>query len=308
MQREARRSVSEASLLCRSKIPSKRCVSSRDLGWSSLLIDVHSGMNWDRPYTAVTTLDPRIGVHFSGNYLIHFRSRGAWRQDPYRPGTTTVLRSDDERGFRFASSRETICEFANIYLPLDMLAETVDHMRRPGQSGSVPSFNQVQFHDRAITEVTRSLMGAMDAGADELYAETVSAWLAAHILMRERSFGLEDDTRNAGEISDRRLRRVIEFVSVHYANPITLEQLAAEAGISKYHFNRLFKEKVGKSPFRFLSEVRLMAARNLLLTTDMRVSEIALACGYSAPSPFTTAFAAQYGVPPLKFRSSARDA
>jgi AraC family transcriptional regulator len=304
MKPETRLAVSEASLRCRNEIPSRRCISSRDLGWTSLLVDVHTGMNWDRPYTAVTTLDPRIGVHFSGNYFIHFRSRGGWRQDVYRPGTTTVLRSDDERGFRFAPFHDDVCEFANIYVPLGQLAQTVDHLRRPGQRVSVPSFNQVQFHDRAITEVTRAVMRAMAAGADGLYADTVSAWLAAHIIVQERSFGLGEDTRNGGDISDKRLRRVIEFMSVHYAEQITLDQLAAEAGISKYHFTRLFRQKLGKTPFRYLSEIRLIAARRMLVTTNLRVNEIALACGYTAASYFTIAFTARYGVSPLKFRST----
>lgn len=304
MKSETRLSVSEASLHCRSEIPSKRCVSSRDLGWSSLLVDVHTGMNWNRGYTAVTTLDPRIGVHFSGNYLIHFFSRGAWRQDVYRPGTTTVLRSDDERGFRFAPLQDDDCKFANIYLPLDRLAETVDHLRRPGQYLSVPSFNQIQFHDRAILEVTRAVIGAMDAGADELYAETVSAWLSTHILVQDGLFALGDDTRSDTDLSDGRLRRVIEFMSVNFGKQITLEQLAAEAGISKFHFTRLFRQKVGKTPFRLLTDIRLAAARKMLVTTNMRVSEIALACGYSALSHFTTAFSARYGSSPVKYRAS----
>lgn len=301
---ETRSAVSDASLRCRDEIPSRRCVSSRDLGWTSLLVDVHTGMNWDRAYTAVTTLDPRIGVHFSGSYFIHFRSRGGWRQDAYRPGTTTVLRSDDERGFRFAPIRDDVCDFANIYLPLGQLAQTVDHLQRPGQRLAIPSFNQVQFHDRAITEVTRAVMRAMEVGADALYADTVGAWLAAHILIQERSFGLGEDTRRTGDISDRRLRRVIEFMSVHYPEQITLEQLAAEAGISKYHFTRLFREKVGKTPFRHLNETRLAAARTMLVTTDLRVSEIALACGFAAASHFTTAFTTRYGTAPLAFRNT----
>jgi AraC family transcriptional regulator len=96
---------------------------------------------------------------------------------------------------------------------------------------------------------------------------------------------------------------VIECMSVHYAEQITLEQLAAEAGISKYHFTRLFHQKLGKTPFRFLTEIRLAAARRMLVTTDLRAGEIALACGYSAASYFTIAFTARYGTPPLRFRS-----
>lgn len=296
--------VSKASLSCKDMIPSRQCVSSRDLGWTSLLVEVHSGMHWNRPYTAVTTLDPRIGVHFSGNYLIHFFSNGAWRQDVYRSGTTTVLRSDDERGFRFAPLQDDNCEFANIYLPFEQLAETADHLRRPGQRRSVPSFHQVQAHDSAIIEVTRAVIRAMESGADELYAETVSAWIASHVLIHEEAFGLGEDNRKGGTISDARLRRVIEFISVHFGEQLTLDRLAAEAGISKYHFTRVFHDRVGQTPFRFLTETRLAAAEKLLVTTNLRVGDIAMACGFAAASHFTTAFAARYGASPTAYRVS----
>jgi AraC family transcriptional regulator len=304
MDRAEKLAVSEASLRCRDEIPSKRCVSSRDVGWTSLLLEVHSGMYWNQPYTAITTLDPRIGVHFSGNYLIHFRSGGAWRQDVYRPGTTTVLRSDDERGFRFAPINDDECQFANIYLPLGQLAATVDHLRRPGQRSSVPSFHQVQANDRAIAEVTQAAMRAMEAGTGNLYAETVSAWIASHVLLNEKSFGLGDDSRSAGEISDARLRRVIEFMSVHFGEQLSLDQLAAEAGISKFHFTRRFRDTVGQTPYRFLTETRLAAARKMLITTNLRVSEIAMACGFTAASHFTTAFTARYSTSPTEYRAS----
>ena len=300
----ARPTVSAESLRCRSVIPSKHSTSSRDIGWTSLLVDVHSGMAWNRPYAAVTTLDPRIGVSFSGEYLIHFFSRGAWRADVNRPGMTTVLRVEDDRRFSFTPLQEDECRFALVYFPLEQLAAAADHFRRPGQRLAIPSFNQVQVEDRAITEVTRSVIRAMEAGADELYADTVSAWLATHVLVQERAAPGAEDTRRDGELSDGRLRRVVEFIAVHFAERITLEQLAAEAGISKFHFARLFRDKLGQTPFRFLAETRLAAARKMLVTTDMRVTEIALACGYAAASHFTTAFSAKYGTSPADFRAA----
>jgi AraC family transcriptional regulator len=307
MNGASRLEISEASFRCKDVIPSERCVSSRDLGWASLLVEVHSGIAWNKAYNAVTTLDPRVSVHLSGHYLIHYFSRGAWRQDFYRPGTTTVLRSDDERGFRFAPLQGKDCQFALVYFPLDQLVEAADHLRRPGQRHPIPSFHQAQAQDRAIAEVTRAVIRAMEAGADELYAETVSAWIASHVLINEKSFGLGEDTRRAGEISDARLRRVIDFIAANYGEQITLDQLATEAGISKFHFARMFREKVGKTPFKFLAETRLSAGRRLLVTTDLRVSEIALACGFGATSHFSAAFTARYGISPAQYRAAHED-
>src|ERR1700742_1740974 len=129
MSGDVRHAVSAASLRCKNAIPSKRCVSSRDLGWTSLLVDIHSGMGWNEVFTSVTTLDPRISVCFSGHWLVNFFARGSWRTDVSQPGTTTVLRLEDERRFRLAPLKNNDCHFALVYLPVDQLAETADHLR-----------------------------------------------------------------------------------------------------------------------------------------------------------------------------------
>lgn len=302
MKRDARWSVSSASLHCRSAIPSTHRASSRDLGWKALLVDVHSGIRWDKAYTAVTTLDPRIGVSLSGQYVCHYHHKGVWRPDVFRPGTTTVLRSDEPRRFRFTPLEMRECQFALLYIPLHQLEEMAEQLRRPGQQLSVPWFHQLLAHDAAITQVTRALIAAMEAGADELYAETVSAWLVAHVLVQYGPAALREESRGEGEISDRRLRRALELISAHFAERLTLAQLAAEAGISKFHFTRLFRKKVGMTPYRLLTETRLAAGRRMLLATDLTVGEVALHCGYASASHFTTAFTARYGTSPQDTR------
>ena len=96
----------------------------------------------------------------------------------------------------------------------------------------------------------------------------------------------------------------VYLLDVTCGQVLHLERLADEAGISKFHFTRLFREKVGQTPYRYLSEIRLAAAAKMLATTDLRVGEIALLCGYPIASHFTTAFAARYGAPPQEFRTT----
>ncbi|MFT3696541.1 MAG: AraC family transcriptional regulator [Kofleriaceae bacterium] len=289
--------LSAASLRCKNAVPSKRCVSS---DWSSLLVDVHTGIHWNKTYTAVTTLDPRIGVSLRGQYLSHYYSRGVWRPDVFAPNTTTVLRSDETRRFRFAPLDGNDCEFALIYIPLAQLEQAIEHLRRPGQRTNVPWFNQFLARDPAIAHVARAAIHAMNLGVDELYAGTVSAWLSAHILVGKRA----PDSRTPGELTDRRLARVIELISVHFADRLTLEQLAAEAGISKYHFTRLFRQKVGMTPYRFVQETRLAVAREMLVSTDLPIAEVGARCGYPAASHFATAFSSRYGMSPAAVRTA----
>lgn len=296
---------SPASLACRDAIPSLRSSSSRELGWSSLLVDVHHGVTWNQEYTAGTTLDPRIGVSLTGQYLSHYHASGRWRPDTYRPGTTTVLRSAETRRFRFAPLDDDECRFALLYFPQRLLDETAEHWRRPGQRAAALWFNQVVTEDGALSQVARSVIRAMRAGADSLYADTVSAWLAAHVLL-PRAFGTSDDERCAGEISDKRLRRVVELIAARFAEPLTLSELAAEAGISKFHFTRLFRQKLGRTPYRFLTETRLTAARSLLIGTDLSIGEVASYSGFSSPSRFATAFASKFGASAQAVRAAHR--
>lgn len=143
----------------------------------------------------------------------------------------------------------------------------------------------------------------MEDGEDDLYAETAAAWLTVHLLTRYSSLAGGDDHRTPGVITDARLARVIEFMSVHFADPLTLDQLADEACVSKYHFARLFRSGVGQSPLAFLADLRLDAACRMLVTSDLPIAAVGAACGYRAPSHFSAVFAARYGLTPHAYRS-----
>ena len=118
--------------------------------------------------------------------------------------------------------------------------------------------------------------------------------------------GGDPDDRSPGILTDRRLSRVVEFMSRHFAEPLTLDRLAREACLSRYHFARLFTAKVGQSPHRYLAGIRLDAARRMLETTDQSVAAIGAACGYPASSHFAAAFTARYGASPRDFRAGVK--
>ena len=122
--------------------------------------------------------------------------------------------------------------------------------------------------------------------------------LAAHSPWRH--FG--DDARNPGSISDRRLKRVLQYMRDHLSEPLTLEILAAEAGMSKFHFARLFRERTGIAPHAHLVNLRLECAAHLLTSTDLRVGEVAQHCGFASAAHFGSIFAKRFGRSPTLFR------
>ncbi len=298
----ARPSVSNESLQCRDVIPTARCVSSRDAGWTSLLVDVHTGVSSNEPYNSVMTPDPRVGISLSGRYSAEFFYRGRWRRDVHSPGSICVHRTGEVARWRFPVPEQANYRTALIYFPLAQLASAAEHMRRAGQPSALPPFNAIVGRDLAIAHVAHALIHAMDEGVDDLYAETVASWLAVHVLTR---YGKREplNDRRAGVVTDARISRVIELMSSHFAQPLSLERLAAEACVSKYHFVSLFRRAVGQTPHRYLTEVRLEAAVRLLLTSDLTVTQVGLACGFTRASHFSSAFKMKHGVTPTVFRS-----
>jgi AraC family transcriptional regulator len=104
-----------------------------------------------------------------------------------------------------------------------------------------------------------------------------------------------------------RLRAVIGYVEEHLDAGLTLEQLAAVARLSRYHFARQFKTATGLPPHQYVIARRVERARHLLqAAADLSLAEIALHAGFSDQSAFCNHFKRQVGVTPRQFRMSAR--
>ncbi len=98
--------------------------------------------------------------------------------------------------------------------------------------------------------------------------------------------------------------RIRRYVRDHIADNITLDDLAREAHMSKYHFSRTLKAATGHTPMRLLSQMRIEEARGLLLQTDLTLDVIAQRVGLSDASHFSHLFRKSTGQSPGKFRQS----
>jgi AraC family transcriptional regulator len=103
---------------------------------------------------------------------------------------------------------------------------------------------------------------------------------------------------------DRRIRRAVELMHAHLDRDLPLEEIAAAAYLSPFHFARFFKKVTGASPHAYLATLRASRAQTLLAETDLSVTEISARVGYSSPSHFTKAFRQATGLTPRAFRSA----
>jgi len=98
------------------------------------------------------------------------------------------------------------------------------------------------------------------------------------------------------------LRRARDHADRHYAQPLDLGALAAVAGISKYHFQRLFTATYGVSPAAHLSRRRVERAQDLLRATNLTVTEVCHAVGFASLGSFSSRFRELVGETPSEFQ------
>ena len=112
--------------------------------------------------------------------------------------------------------------------------------------------------------------------------------------------------RIRGGLPPRALRRVREYIEDHLEETISIEALAGIVGLSMYHFARAFKQSEGLTPHEYLVRCRVRRAQELLASTDLPLSEIALASGFSDQSHFARRFREHVGITPSSYRWSLR--
>ncbi len=98
------------------------------------------------------------------------------------------------------------------------------------------------------------------------------------------------------------INRAIAYMTSHYNEKIKLEDLAVLSNLSSSHFTKIFKTVTGETPIDYLKKLRLKKAHNMLFSNIDNITEIALKCGFSTPSYFTSCFTEEYHMSPITFR------
>jgi AraC-like DNA-binding protein len=131
------------------------------------------------------------------------------------------------------------------------------------------------------------------------YWEEVAVELAGRSLASAGSASTRTVSRPAAEA---RVTRVLRMLERHPDGPQTLASLAVQAGLSRYHFLRIFGQLAGLTPHQYIVRARLRRAAMQLIAHPTQVLDIALDSGFSDVSNFNHAFRAEFGVSPSSYR------
>jgi AraC-like DNA-binding protein len=113
------------------------------------------------------------------------------------------------------------------------------------------------------------------------------------------------ETHRAGtvEANQTSVERAIHHMKEHLDEPLDLDGIARIAGISKFHFVRVFDEVTGITPHYFLACLRMQRAKEILLNSDTSITDVCLAVGYASLGTFSRTFSELVGVSPQEFRA-----
>ena len=96
--------------------------------------------------------------------------------------------------------------------------------------------------------------------------------------------------------------KITAYISEHFTEALTVSQLASLAGLSDYHFIRIFKRQTGFTPHEYVLNTRMNMARYLLKNSELSVKDICFSTGFSCESVFCNAFKRMEGMTPAQYR------
>jgi AraC family transcriptional regulator len=172
-----------------------------------------------------------------------------------------------------------------------------------GKKGQLEFGNQWIFEDRQlqllISELRREMETGWEIGA--LYGDHLGMSLSI-ALIRKYCTNADITAVAKGGISRGRLQRVLDYIAANSHREISLDNLAAVADMSRFHFARLFRVSMGVTPHRYLIDYRVQVAKSLLRLASRSVSEIALETGFSSAGHFARIFRRYVGISPSKWK------
>jgi AraC family transcriptional regulator len=276
--------------------------SSARLGWSRLSAELRSHPAIDSP--VIVPQNVELCILVAGNDEGRAIRTGAGQRQETRPSTGTFCLAPIGVDNQIVVTAP-VPRALHLFLPASQFRKLADDFNLPGAPAhSIRYVSGVR--DEVIHQIGLAIISAMttETACGRMFVETASATLAARLLQDYCDSGgckpLEPTTHR---IDHARLRRALDHIADNLDEEITLYQLAQVAGVSVFHFARMFTRAMGVSPSRYVSRLRLEKAMAEIAAGKLSLAEIALRAGFSSQASFTRAFFRGTGLTPGEYRA-----
>ena len=280
------------------------------------------GFSQDLPYIASCVyldqyLEPCVPWHWHRAVELFYVESGALEYNTpngkwvFPAGTGGFLNSNVLHSTKSLSTGEETVQFLHLFAPEFLSSEQGSRIAvkyiHPLTAATGLEMIPLSSEDPQQLEVLRKIRAAFDLDEEgwgyelALRQQLTDIWMALTELSRPAAQQTKDKT------SDEAMKAMLRHIHAHYPEPISVEELAKAAHISKRVCFRLFQDNLHTSPVEYITGYRLRKACLKLTDSDEPVTQIAYNCGFGSSSYFGKLFREQYGCTPSQYRQKWRD-
>ncbi len=248
-----------------------------------------------------------FGPYRRNHYLFHYILSGKGSLFcEHQPHVSTEYRLEAGSGFLIEPGMintyraDRSCPWEYAWIEFDGL-RVKSFLNQAGLSGTSPIYTPTSPEgSRLIQEELLYLASHGDAEPAHLIGHL---YLFMDLLITHSS---SRKKTQKGKITEFYAREALSYIEQHYANNLTVEDLAAICNLDRSYFGKIFKEIMGQSPQEFLIHYRMARAAEQLSGTALSIGEIGRNVGYQNQLHFSRAFKSVYGIAPREYRQEHR--
>ena len=269
--------------------------SSADHPWSGYLFEESIGPN--EPIKRACFLKTTVFLCTGGQGAAHRKHRGVWSQYRIRPGSVFLVRRDTE-----IQAAWTTNPWPTMVLQLDN--SRLQHVA-PDQVSTLEKslISALTTDDHRLAALMLAMREEVRQGctSGRLYGESISLALLAYLAGKYAAPPPTD--HGTTNLSPVHVRSLVDYVRANLASNLSVTELAGLVRMSPSHFARVFKASFGVSPYRFVMQERIEAAKRMLSSTKLSASQVGAAFGFASQSHFVKVFRQFTGVTPKQYRA-----
>lgn len=240
-----------------------------------------------------------LSLYINNGYETYQKTPAGWKNGG-GPDRFCLMPEDDETTWDIRND----FSFVHLYCTDEHLRNIAEQIWDRSPS-SLQVDKKIFAEDPRITQLYRHflLSSSWQQSANHMTLSTASTLLLTHLVQNYSSVQWKLPAVRGG-LAPVVLRNIQAYVEEHLSEPLTLAELAREAGLSEFHFARMFKQSTRLAPHQYVMQRRMVRAETLVRHSPLSLTDIAMACGFSSASHFSNRFKAMRGVTPSQLRSA----